>query len=444
MAQFNPKIFKAYDIRGTFPDQVNEKVAFWVGQAYAQLTGAKRVVVGRDMRLSSEGLFYHLVKGLTSQGVMVDDIGLVPVDMVYFARGFYKYDGGIMVTASHNPKEYNGFKMVREDGSVVKGQDLKEFTVDTSRQSAVGKVDQKEVYPEFLKHIFSFVDLSTIKPFKIVVDAGNGMAGKIIPKIAQRLPGHIIPLNFELDGNFPAHPSNPLLPESRSQITEAVVREQADFGLIFDGDADRLFLVDEKGQFIPADMTLILLAEYFLKKNPGAGIVYNAVCSKAVAEKVKEWGGQAYRCRVGYAFVRDKMIEHDCPLGGELSAHYAFKGNYFSDSGMISMLIGCQIISEENKPLSELIQGFTTYYKADEHNLPVEESAKTIEAIKREYNDGQIDELDGVTITYPDWWFNVRPSNTEPLLRVTAEADTKEIFDKNFNKLVDLVESLNK
>ena len=430
----NPKIFKSYDIRGIYPDDLDEKTAFLAGQAYANLTGVKKVVIGRDMRIGSEKLGESFAAGLTDQGVAVDDLGQVPIDAVYFAVGHYEYDGGIMVTASHNPKEYNGFKMVvRDKGTeMIRGNQLYEFLRDKSffSKEPKGEIKERDVISDYLKHVLSFADVEKIKPFKIVVDAGNGMAGKIMPFIFEKLPCQLIPLNFTLDGNFPAHPSNPLLPESRVQISQKVKEEKADFGIIMDGDTDRLFFVNEKGEFIQADTTLLVLAKYFLGKEPGAGIAYNAICSRSVREKVREWGGRPLRAAVGFVNVAKAMKDNGGVMGGEVSAHYCFRDNYYADSGFIAFMILLALISREGRKLSEIVAGLNPYYRLDEINIKTEKTEEIIAAARKKFKDGEQDELDGLTVEYKDWWINIRPSNTEPLLRITIEAETKETAEE--------------
>lgn len=447
MQKIKQKIFKSYDIRGIYPDDLNKETAYLVGQAFANLTKAKKVVMGRDMRLGSPELAKKVIDGLTSQGVDVDDIGLVPIDAVYFATGKFEYDGGIMITASHNPKEYNGLKMVIKDKNGIdwiRGIELYNFLNDKTfrPQQKQGTTKEIEIVPDFLDHILSFVDTNKIKPFKIVVDAGNGMAGKIMPLLFKQLPCKLIALNFELDGNFPGHPSNPLLPESQVQIKEAVIKEKADFGIIMDGDTDRLFFVTEKGDFINADVTLLILAKYFLEHNPGAGIAYNVICSKSVPEKIKEWGGRPLRSPVGFVNLAKTMKEKNGIMSGELSAHYAFRDNYYADSGFIAFVILLMLISEENKRLSEIIKGLSPYFKGDEINIEVDNIPEVITKVKEEYSDGQQDELDGITVEYSNWWLNVRPSNTEPLLRITVEGDTKDVFEQKQEELVEFVKGV--
>ncbi|RJO59124.1 phosphomannomutase/phosphoglucomutase [Candidatus Parcubacteria bacterium] len=445
MANLNPKIFKAYDVRGIYPDELNPETSYVVGQGYAQLTKTKKIVVGRDMRIGSPKLAERFMAGAASQGVEIHDLGQVPIDMVYFATGHFKYDGGVMITASHNPKEYNGIKMtVFRDGlRIVRGQEVYEYIKDREFAMTVpGKISPKDFWPDYLKHIFAFTEISKIKPFKIVVDAGNGMAGKVMPLIFEKLPCQLIPINFELDGNFPAHPSNPLLPESQTQIKAKVLETKADFGVIMDGDTDRLFFVTEKGEFVRADTTLLVLAKYFLERNPGAGIAYNAICSKAVPQRIKEWGGRPIRTAVGFVNVANGLRDHNGIMGGEVSAHYSFRDNFYADSGFISFLILLMLISQEGKKLSEIIVGLNPYFRADETNIVVKNIPEVIQAVKIKYQDGRQDELDGVTIEYPDWWVNVRPSNTEPLLRITVEGDTQKILSDKHKEVIDFIKSV--
>jgi phosphomannomutase len=303
-------------------------------------------------------------------------------------------------------------------------------------------VTTEDIYPQYIPHVLSFVDVKKIKPFTVVVDAGNGMSGKVVPMLEKYLPVKVIRLNFELDGNFPAHPSNPLMPESQVAITQAVREHKADFGVIFDGDTDRLFFVDEKGQFIRADFSLLVLAKEFLRREPGKGIVYNVICSKIVPEKIVEWGGKPLRSKVGYVNISMMMREQDGIMGGELSAHYSFRDNATSDSGFISWLILMQLISEDGRKLSEIISEFQRYAKSDEINIEVEDRNAVVSAVKKKFADGKQDELDGLTVEYDQWWFNVRSSNTEPLLRITAEADSEELLSTKSKELLSFINSV--
>ena len=307
----NESIFKSYDIRGIYPSELNEDVAYAIGRAFARRSGAKKITVASDARVSGPALKKALVRGITDEGVDVKDIGLMPIDAIYFSVGKLGDEAGIMITASHNPKEYNGFKMVVKNMEWIRGVELldevKNLPAEVSQEN--GKIEEEDIIAPYINHVLSFIDVDKIEPFKVVVDAGNGIAGKIIPILTEGLPLNVIPLNFKLDGNFPAHPSNPLLPESQKEVCETVVREKADFGVIFDGDTDRLIFVDEKGNSIPADMTLLLLAKLFLEREPCAGIVYNVICSKAVPEFIKEWGGRALRAKVGFINLMIMMKE---------------------------------------------------------------------------------------------------------------------------------------
>lgn len=441
MGSANEKIFKAYDIRGIYPQELDEATAELIGRAYVQIAGVEKIAVGRDMRLGSNALSRAFIKGATESGCNVDDIGLVPVDEVYFAVGRFDYDGGVMVTASHNPKEYCGFKMVNKYGDVIRGTDIKDLVRRGSFTKAAkpGKVAARNLDNEYIGHVLSFVDLPKIKPLKIVADAGNGMAGKVLPQLAPYLPVEIIPLFFELDGSFPNRSPNPLEPDATKRLIETVKKEKADLGVIFDGDTDRLFFIDELGNFIRADITLLILAKHFLRLNPGATIIYNAICSKAVPELIKEWRGKAVRSPVGYVNVRKAMIENKALMGGELSAHYSFKDNFFADSGFIAMLLVLQLVSEAGQPLSKIAKEYAIYHKANEINIKVADAAAKIEAVKKKYSDGKQDFLDGITVEYPDWWLNVRPSNTEPLLRITIEADTPELLDEKIVEVANFI-----
>ncbi|MCX6722368.1 MAG: phosphomannomutase/phosphoglucomutase [Candidatus Staskawiczbacteria bacterium] len=445
--KINQTIFKPYDIRGVYPSELNEDAAYLVGRAFAKHSGAKKITVGTDMRLSSPALKKALIRGITDEGVNVKDIGLVPIDAIYFSVGKLGDEAGIMITASHNPPEYNGLKMMLKGMEWVKTSDLleeiekmpKEISEKKGLPAQVGEVEKEDITSKYIAHVLSFVDVDKIKPFKVVADAGNGMAGKIMPVLTESLPVNLIPLNFKLDGSFPAHPSNPLLPERQKQICAAVVKEKADFGVIFDGDTDRLFFVDEKGEFIPADITLLLLAKLFLEKEPGAGVVYNLLCSKIVPEKVKEWGGRPLRSKVGYVNISLVMKEQKGIIGGEISAHYSFRDNGYSDSGFIAFVILLQLLSSYNQPLSEVVKPFYKYFKSAESNFTVNNKEEIIEKIKEKYVDGKQDFLDGITVEYKDWWFNVRGSNTEPLLRLTIEADTQKLLSSKQKELTKLI-----
>lgn len=444
--KINPSIFKSYDIRGVYPTELNEETAYKIGQAFVEYIRAKNVVVGRDMRLSSPALFKALTKGITAQGADVYNVGQVPTEGVYFTVGHYKYDGGIMTTASHNPKNYNGFKLIKKEANridVIRGEEIGKIVKqgDFLKSEKKGTIKNIDIWQDYLNHIFSFVDVKKIKPYKVVMDAGNGMAGKVIPLLENKLPIEIIPLNFKLDGNFPAHPSNPLLEGATDQISQEVREKKADFGFIFDGDADRIFLINEKGDFVQADIVLLLLAKYFLEKNPGAGIAHNIICSKVVPEFIKKWGGRPIRTKVGFVNVREGMLQNNGIMGGELSGHYCFKDNFYLDSGFIAFLILLQIFSELEKKVSEQISELSPYVKSPEINFEVKDKEAILNKIREQFSDGKQDYLDGVTVEYDNWWFNLRPSQTEPLLRLTIEARTKELLEEKKKELTALIKS---
>jgi len=435
-------IFKSYDVRGTYPDQLNEDAAYHIGRAFVTHTKAKKIVIGYDARLSSPALFKSLADGIMSKGSEVYSIGEVPTECLYFAVGSYDFDAGIMITASHNPKEYNGFKMmIHRDNDIiwVRGKDLLDsLDQHSSHEQNNETVHQKDILPDYVKHVLKFS--GEMKRFRIVVDASNGVIGKIIEALQPSLPVEIIPLNFAPDGNFPNHSPNPLEPGSVDQIAKKIKETHADFGFMFDGDADRIFLVDEQGNLVPADIELLLLAKYFLTKNPGAAIAYNVTCSRVVPEHITKWGGVPVRTAVGFVNVREGLIQHHGIMGGEGSAHYCFRDHFYMDSGIIAFLTLLQIISRDDKKFSELVQELMVYYKK-ELNFTVTDKGGVLAAIKEKYADGKQDFLDGVTVEYQDWWFNARPSNTEPLLRLTVEANTQELLDKKIAELFEMVNS---
>ncbi len=438
-------IFKSYDIRGIYPDQLNEDTAYKIGRGFVKYTSAKKVAVGYDARISSPKLFKAFSEGIISQGSDLYNIGQVPTECLYFSVGKYDFDAGIMITASHNPKEYNGFKMIKKNGNsieVIRGEDLRSIVkVGDFDNIAKGKIEQKNIWQDYINHILSFVNLDTIKPFKVAVDASNGVAGLTVAKIGDKLPVKIFLLNYEPDGDFPNHSPNPLLKGSTDQIKKEIEKESADFGFIFDGDADRIFLVDENGWLVRADITLLLLAKYFLQKNPGSAIAYNAICSKAVPEFIKKWEGKPVRTKVGFVNVREGLLENNGIMGGELSGHYCFRDNYYLDSGMIGFLILLQIISQEHKKVSEIVQELSPYVKSSEINFEIKNKEEILNKVKQKYTNGKQDYLDGITVEYNNWGFNVRASQTEPLLRLTIEANTEDLLKEKQKELESFIKS---
>ncbi len=445
MTKVDEKIFKAYDIRGTYPDQLNEEVAYKVGRALVEYLKPKNVAVGRDMRLSSPKLHEALTRGIIEGGCDVIDIGLVSTDCLYFAVGKFGYDAGVMITASHNPPEYNGFKMCREEAVPLSGEagidQIKALILknDFPAPQKLGTAKKRDIDSAYVQHLLSFVDKDKIKPFKIVIDAGNGMAGKIIPKLFSHLRCEVIPMFFELDGSFPHHLASPIEPENIAPLRERVLAEKGDLGAAFDGDADRMFLVDEKAVPLGGDMVTALVAKNLLKKEKGTTILYNLICSKAVPQIIESSGGKAVRTRVGHALIKPLMKKYNAIFGGEHSGHFYFKNNWFADSGLIALLVCLELISEENKPLSALVKSIDPYFRSGEINSRVDDIPKKLKEIEDHYSSGKIDHLDGVTVDFGDWWFNVRPSNTEPLLRLNIEANTKEKLEEKKEELLRLI-----
>src|SRR5829696_10134732 len=446
-------IFKAYDIRGIYPDSLCEDVARKIGRAYVDYLGlsGSRVVVGRDMRLSGEPLEGAFIKGVTEAGADVLDIGLVSTDALYFAVGYLEEPGGAMVTASHNPKEYNGLKLCREDAIALSGdhglrqiRDLISSGELPEASEYAGSVEEADITAEYANHCLSFINTGGLRPLKIVVDAGNGMAGKMLPPIFEGLPFEYVPMYFEPDGSFPNHPPNPIEPENMLELQERVKEVGADFGVAFDGDADRCFVVDEKGATISGDLLAALVAKNILEKEPGATILYSAVCSKAFPELVESEGGRAIRTKAGHSIIKPQMREYDAAFGGEHSGHFYFRDNYFADSGIIAMLTVAELVARQDGPLSALLAPIDPYVQSGEINSEVEDQEVTLQEVEEHYakrGDPKIDHLDGLTVDYGDWWFNLRPSNTEPLLRLNVEARDRGTLERERDVLLALISS---
>jgi phosphomannomutase len=442
----DPGIFKAYDIRGTVPDQMTEEVAYRVGRALVLHLACPAVAVGRDMRLSSPMLAAALIRGITDQGADAVDLGLTSTDQLYFAVGKFGYPAGVMVTASHNPKEYNGFKICREQAiplSSAEGLDKIKALVLAGNFPAAspGRVTQRDTLAEYVDYALTFIDPAKIKPWRIVVDAGNGMAGQTLPAVFDRLPCQLIPLYFELDGSFPHHPASPIEPENMVDLQRAVREQAADLGAAFDGDADRMFIVDEHANLIGGDMVTALVSQNLLRKHPGSIIIYNLICSRTVPEVIERNGGIPYRSRVGHSFIKADMRRLNAIFGGEHSGHFYFRDFWYADSGLIALLVTLELLSEEGKRPGELLAPLDTRFRSGEINTRVTDIPAKLAAVMAHFADGQIDQLDGITISYPDWWFNLRPSNTEPLLRLNVEADTKELLDRRTAEVLAIIRS---
>ncbi|HXM18790.1 MAG TPA: hypothetical protein VN934_08230 [Candidatus Tumulicola sp.] len=444
----NLSIFKSYDIRGIYPTELDDETAERIGRAFVQHLGAPAVAVGRDMRPSSRPLFEAFARGATAQGADVIDLGLTSTDELYFSVGKFAYPGGAMITASHNPKDYNGFKLCREQAIALSG-DTGVFAIRDlaarggfSTPRTTGRIIARNPLPEFVQHCLSFIDVTSLRPLTIAIDAGNGMAGLIVPAIFRHLPCKVIPLYFELDGSFPNHPASPIEAENMADVQRAVREHKADLGVAFDGDADRMFITDERGELVGGDMVTALVAKMLLRKHPGAKILYNLISSRSVPEVIKGEGGIPVRTRVGHSHIKAIMREENAVFGGEHSGHFYFRDNYYADSGLIALLVVLELVSREGKPVSELLRPLDTRFRSGEINTHVDDIPAKLALLESHYSSAsEIDHLDGVTVNYPTWWYNVRPSNTEPLLRLNVEADTREELEAKREEVLALIRS---
>jgi phosphomannomutase len=426
-------IVKAYDIRGVVPDQLDEGVAEAVGAAFARLTGAKTMVTVHDMRTTSGPLADAFGRGAASQGADVLAAGLGSTDMLYYASGDLGIPGA-MVTASHNPPQYNGIKLCRAGAKPVGIETgLKDIQALAERPMVPaptpGTVTSRDLLHGYADHLRKLVDISAIRPLTVAVDAGNGMAGRTVPAVLEGLPITLVPLYFELDGTFPNHVANPIEPENLRDLQRAVVEHHADLGLAFDGDADRCFVVDERGEAVSPSALTALIAARELAREPGATIIHNLITSRAVPEIIAEHGGTPVRTRVGHSFIKAKMAESGAVFGGEHSGHFYFRDFWFADSGMLAALHVLSALGEQERPLSRLLAEYSRYHASGELNSLVADQAATTALVKQAWAGRpgvKTDELDGLTVSARTWWFNLRPSNTEPLLRLNVEADTEQ------------------
>jgi phosphomannomutase len=424
------RIFKAYDIRGVVPDELDEHVAEAVGAAFVRMTGSKSIVTLHDMRTTSEPLADAIGRGAASQGADVIRGGLGSTDMVYYASGFLDIPGA-MVTASHNPAKYNGIKLCRAGAKPVGIEtglaQIKEFVQNgvPAYDGQPGTISDRDLLPGYAEYLKKLVDISGIRPLTVAVDAGNGMAGHTVPTVFQGLPINLISLFFELDGTFPNHEANPIDPKNLRDLQRAVKENHADIGLAFDGDADRCFVVDERGEIVSPSVLTGLIATRELAKEPGATIIHNLITSRAVPEIIREHGGTPVRTRVGHSFIKAKMAETNAVFGGEHSGHFYFRDFWYADSGMLAALHTLAALGTDDRPLSLILNEYDRYSASGEINSEVADQAATTQKVKDIYGSRPgvtLDELDGLTVTTDDWWFNLRPSNTEPLLRLNVEA----------------------
>jgi phosphomannomutase len=443
----NPKVFKAYDVRGIYPDELDEAGAYAIGRAYVEEFEPRTIAVGRDMRLSSPSMADAVMRGAADAGADVVDVGLVGTEMLYFAVGDLDLEGGVMVTASHNPKEYTGMKIVRR-GALPVGGDSGLMEIRTRAMSdarhetgSPGAIRQEDIWPRWVDAVLSFVDVESVKPLRVVIDAANGMAGVMLPPVLERLPIAAVPYFFEPDGSFPNHEPNPLLPENREFIVKKVTEEGADLGVAFDGDADRCFFVDDTGEFVPGDFVTALLAESILAKEPGAKILYDVRASWAVPETIAGAGGTPLVNRVGHAFFKHRMREEGAAFGGEVSGHYYFQDFSRADSGVIPFLLMLELVSKRGQKLSEILAPYRQrYFITGELNTPVADVALKLQELKERFGaEGNVSHLDGLSVDAKDWHMNVRPSNTEPLLRLNLEALSPELMERKRDEVLAVI-----
>jgi phosphomannomutase len=442
----DPTVFKAYDVRGLYPEELDEAGAYAIGRAYIEQFAAARVAVGRDMRLSSPSMAAAALEGAADAGADVLDLGMVGTEMLYFAVGDLELDGGIMVTASHNPKQYTGMKIVRGGALPVGGEsgllDVRDRAVAGAwHDAARGTIREEDIWDRYVERVLSFVDVSSLKPLRVVIDAANGMAGTMLPRVLERLPMvDVVRCYFEPDGTFPNHEPNPLLPENRAYIIETTRTSNADFGVAFDGDADRCFFVDDTGDFVPGDFTTALFAQAILGREPGGKVIYDVRASWAVPEAIRAAGGVPLINRVGHAFIKQRMREEHAVFGGEVSAHYYFRDFSQADSGTVPFLLMCELVSRHGKLSAALAPFRERYFITGEINTPVADvPAKLAELEERFGGEGTVTHLDGLSVEFDDWHFNVRPSNTEPLLRLNLEALSQELMDEKRDEVLSAI-----
>jgi phosphomannomutase len=444
----DPKVFKAYDVRGIYPDELDEAGAYAIGRAYVDEFEPRAIAVGRDMRLSSPSIAEAVMRGVADSGADVVDVGMVGTEMVYFAVGDLDLEGGIMVTASHNPKEYTGMKIVRRGALPVGGDSgLMEVRAramaleDVPQGQTPGHVRKEDIWPRWVDAVLAFIDVEAVKPLRVVIDAANGMGGVMLPPVLERLPIDAVPYFFEPDGTFPNHEPNPLLPENREFIIEKVRTERADLGIAFDGDADRCFFVDDTGEFVPGDFVTALLAESILEKAPGAKILYDVRASWAVPQTIERAGGVPLVNRVGHAFFKHRMREEGAVFGGEVSGHYYFQEFSRADSGVIPFLLMLELVSKRDQKLSEILTAYRErYFITGELNTPVDDVALKLQELKERFGpEGTVSHLDGLSVDAEDWHMNVRPSNTEPLLRLNLEALSPDLMERKRDEVLEVI-----
>ena len=448
--QINSNIFKAYDIRGLYPGEIDEQVAREVGRGFVAYLNATQIGVSRDMRVSSPALAAAFIDGAREQGANVIDYGMLGTDMLYYAVVKDNLQGGAQITASHNPKQYNGIKMVREGAAALSGdagigeiRDMIAADALPPPAAAKGTIRTHNILPQYVQKVLSFIDTAAIEPFNVVLDAGSGMGGLVAPALFDQLPCRTTRLCFTIDGTFPNHEANPLIEENRRDITAEVIRQKADVGIAWDGDADRCFFIDGDGEFVPGDFVTALLAEAFLLKHPGATIIYDLRASHAVRDTVAQYGGRALMNRVGHAFIKQRMRQENGIFAGEVTGHYYFRDYSYADNGFIPALLMLELMSTKKQSLRELLKPYRDkYFISGEINTRLAnmtEVPKKLAAVEARYKDARIERVDGVSVEYPDWHLNVRGSNTEPLLRLNLEAKTPEMMEEKRDEVLRVI-----
>ena len=448
----NPSIFKAYDVRGLYPSEVNEEAARQIGRGFVAYLQATRIAVSRDMRVSSPSVATAFIEGARAQGADVVDYGMMGTDMMYYAVARDGLDGGAQITASHNPKEYNGIKMVRREAFPLSGDagigDIRDMIVGGTlppEAARAGALTQRNVLDDYVTQVLGFIDPSIIKPFNVVLDAGNGIGGLVAPLLFRNLPGRTTGLCMEVDGTFPNHEANPLIEENRRDIVERVKQEKADIGIAWDGDADRVFFIDGTGEFVAGDFVTALLAEAFLIKHPGSKIIYDVRASYAVKDVAAKYGGTALMNRVGHAFFKRRMREENAIFGGEVTGHYYFRDFFYADNGFIPALLILELMSRKGQTLAELLAPLREkYFISGEINTRLKEGTSAqekMDGLAAMYTEGRTYSMDGISVEFHNWHFNVRASNTEPLLRLNLEATTEDLMEQKRDEVLAFIRS---
>ncbi len=448
MSKIDPKIFHAYDVRGVYPGEINEAAVFDIAAALVEFlrkkfkTSEPRIVVGRDSRLSSPKLFDFFVQGALSRGAAIIDVGLVPTDALYFASNHLGVEAGAMITASHNPSRYNGIKIIVKGQRMLSGDwgwpQIKKLVLKENfgpTTVARKKIRRYNITPDYSKRVLSLIDKRRIKKMKIIIDAGNGVGSIMVKNVIKELPFNVVYLNCRLDGNSPSHPPDPLIKENIRELCQEVIRRKADFGLALDGDGDRTIFVDEKGKSVSSDLIIVLFARYYLSKRPGSAIVYNLTCSKTVPEMIRHYGGKPVKTRTGHSFMKEACKKYQAIFGGEIAGHFYFRDFYYAECSGLALALMAEILSMAGKPLSLLVKEVKHYYRLGEINFKIKDCQAAMKRAANLYSSGKQKWLDGLTVEFKDWWFNLRPSNTEPLLRLVIEANDKKTAEKRLKEI---------